>query len=87
MISAADKLQNISAVKNLRRIRTFSPLRRKERKGRQEIPTCMLLLRVLRVFAVKILELVKPLSTQRKTRNPDLYAASLRTSRLCGKDS
>ena len=90
MISAAGKLQNISAVKNLRRIRTFSPLRRKERKGRQEIPTCMLLLRVLRVlrvFAVKILELVKPLSTQRKTKNPNLSAASLRTSRLCGKDS
>jgi len=56
MIPAAGKLKNISAVKNLRRIRTLSPLRRKERKGRQEIRTCLLLLCVLRVFAVKILE-------------------------------
>jgi len=56
MISAAGKLQNIPSVKKLRRIKTFSPLRRKERKGRQEIRTCMLLLCVLRVFAVKILE-------------------------------
>jgi hypothetical protein len=52
MISAADKLPSVSAVKNLRRIRTFSPLRR---KGRQKIRTFLLLLCVLRVFAVKIL--------------------------------
>jgi hypothetical protein len=63
MISAAGKLPSFSAVKKLRRIKTFSPLRRKERKGRQEIRTCMLRLCVLRVFAVKILEFVKPLST------------------------
>ena len=56
MISAADKLPSVSAVKNLRRIRTFSPLRRKERKGRQKIRTCLLILCGLRVFAVKILE-------------------------------
>ncbi|MEI6687711.1 MAG: hypothetical protein WCN64_16310, partial [Planctomycetota bacterium] len=43
------------AVKNLRRIKAFSPRRRKERKGRQEIRTCLLLLSVLCVLAVKIL--------------------------------
>ena len=36
-------------------IKAFSPQRRKERKGRQEIRTCLLLLSVLSVFAVKIL--------------------------------
>ena len=36
-------------------IKTFSPRRRKERKGKQEIQTCLLLLSVLSVFAVKIL--------------------------------
>ena len=39
-------------------IKTFSPRRRKERKGIQEIQTCLLLLSVLSVlsvFAVKIL--------------------------------
>lgn len=59
MISAAGKLPSVFAVKILRRIKPFSPPRRKERKGRQKIRTCLLLLsvlRVLRVFAVKILE-------------------------------
>lgn len=35
--------------------KSISPLRRKERKERQENPTCILWLRVLRVLAVKIL--------------------------------
>ena len=35
--------------------KSISPRRRKERKGKQEIQTCLLLLRVLSVFAVKIL--------------------------------
>jgi hypothetical protein len=37
------------------RIKAFSPRRRKERKGRQEIQTCLLLLSGLCVLAVKIL--------------------------------
>jgi hypothetical protein len=36
-------------------MKAFSPRRRKERKGKQEIPTYLLLLGVLSVFAVKIL--------------------------------
>jgi len=36
-------------------IKAFSPRRRKERKGRQEIRTCLLLLSVLSVLAVKFL--------------------------------
>jgi hypothetical protein len=36
-------------------MKAFSPRRRKERKGKQEIPTSLLLLGVLSVFAVKIL--------------------------------
>jgi hypothetical protein len=48
-------LPSVFAVKNLRRIKAFSPLRRKERKGRQEIRTYLLLLSVLCVLAVKIL--------------------------------
>jgi hypothetical protein len=48
-------LPSVLAVKNLRRIKAFSPQRRKDRKGRQEIQACLLLLSVLSVFAVKIL--------------------------------
>jgi F420-0:gamma-glutamyl ligase len=40
---------------NKKGIKAFSPRRRKERKGKQQIITCLLLLSVLRVFAVKIL--------------------------------
>ncbi|MFZ4608963.1 MAG: hypothetical protein ACOYNM_04075, partial [Gemmataceae bacterium] len=40
---------------NKKGIKAFSPRRRKERKGRQEIQASMLLLSVLSVFAVKIL--------------------------------
>jgi len=46
------------AVKVLRRLKAFSPLRRKERKerkGRQELWTCILLFGELSVFAVKVL--------------------------------
>jgi hypothetical protein len=45
-------LPSVLAVKNLRRIKAFSPQRRKDRKGRQEIQACLLLLSVL---AVRIL--------------------------------
>ena len=38
-----------------RRIKAFSPRRREERKGRQEIRTCLMVLSVLSVFAVKFL--------------------------------
>jgi len=38
-----------------RRIKAFSPRRREERKVKQEIPTYLLLLSGLRVFAVKFL--------------------------------
>ena len=38
-----------------RRIKAFSPRRREERKVKQEILTCLLLLSGLSVFAVKIL--------------------------------
>jgi len=48
-------LLNFSVVKNRRRIKAFSPQRRKERKGRQEIWTCLVLLSVLSVFVLKIL--------------------------------
>ena len=40
---------------NKKGIKAFSPRRRKERKVKQEIRTCLLLLSGLRVFAVKIL--------------------------------
>jgi hypothetical protein len=40
---------------NKKGMKAFSPRRRKERKGKQEIPTYLLLLGVLSVFAVKIL--------------------------------
>jgi len=43
------------AVKVLGRLKAFSPLRRKERKGRQELWTCILLFGELSVFAVKVL--------------------------------
>jgi len=43
---------SVLAVKNLRRIKTFSPQRRQGRKGRKEIQACLLLLSVL---AVRIL--------------------------------
>jgi hypothetical protein len=36
-------------------LKTFSPPRRKDRKGRKEILACLLLLSVLSVLAVKIL--------------------------------
>jgi len=36
-------------------LKAFSPRRRKERKGRQEIRNCLVLLSVLSVFAVKML--------------------------------
>jgi len=38
-----------------RRIKVFSPRRREERKVKQEIPTYLLLLSGLSVFAVKLL--------------------------------
>ena len=40
---------------NKKGIKAFSPRRRKERKVKQEIRTCLLLLSGLSVFAVKIL--------------------------------
>jgi len=46
---------SVLAVNNLRRIKAFSPQRRKVRKGRKEIQACPLLLSVLSVLAVKIL--------------------------------
>ena len=48
-------MPSVLAVKNLRRIKAFSPPRRKDRKGRQEIRACLLLLSVLGVLAIKIL--------------------------------
>ena len=48
-------MPSVLAVKNLRRIKAFSPQRRKVRKGRQEIQACLLRLSVLGVLAVKIL--------------------------------
>ena len=46
---------SVFAVKVLRRIKAFSPPRRKERKGRQELWNSILLLGELSVFAVKVL--------------------------------
>ena len=40
---------------NKKGIKAFSPRRRKERKVKQEIRTCLMLLSVLSVFAAKIL--------------------------------
>jgi len=48
-------LPSVLAVNNLRRIKAFSPQRREDRKGRQKIQACLLLLSVLSVLAVKIL--------------------------------
>jgi hypothetical protein len=70
-------LPSVLAVKNLRRIKTFSPQSRKDRKGRKETHAYCFL-----VF--KSILTAKTLRPQRKKRNPGLLTASLR---LSGKDS
>ena len=50
-------MPRVFAVKNLRRIKGFSPPGRKERKGKQDVETCLQNLSVLTVFAVKIFSL------------------------------
>ena len=59
------------------RLKAFSPRRRKDRKGRQEIRTCLVLLSVLSVLAVKFLawEFLKK-SNHREEMNTTVADAS-----------